>query len=222
MIYSVLRNRLNIGQKKREELMEKLDEFLNIHTTGVHEPDDPTLFDYNRTESTEYRVLDRLFKHYRVQSHDKLVDFGAGKGRVLFYVHYYQNIPVTGIEMNQLAFADLKQNKANYFKEHADNKNELTIIQGLVEDYEIKQEDTIFYFFNPFSINIFKQVMKSIRQSLRKHPRQADIIFYYPPKNIKNYILNETSFKEFKKIETRQHQIFHEYISVFRSQPIIN
>lgn len=202
--------------------MKNLDNILNIHTTGVHEPNDPSLFDYNRTESTEYRVLNRLFKDYSVQSSDRLVDFGAGKGRVLFYIHYYHNIPVTGIEMNDLSFTDLEQNKVSYFSEHQGVEDEITIIKGLVEDYEIKSEDTIFYFFNPFSIKIFKYVMKSIQRSLKDHPRQADIIFYYPPKNIKNYILNETSFKELQKIETTPSTQFHEYISIFHSQPIVN
>jgi len=202
--------------------MKNLDKFLNIHTKGVHELEDPSLFEYNRTESTEYRVLNKLFKNYSVQSHDKLVDFGAGKGRILFYVHYYHNIPVTGIEMNTLSFADLQKNRMNYFNKHAGNENEITLIEGLVENYEIKPEDTIFYFFNPFSINIFKLVMEAIQQSLKKHPRQADIIFYYPPKNIKNYIVNNTSFDELQKIKTTSSLGFHEYISIFRSQPIIN
>ena len=202
--------------------MKNLDKFLNIHTKGAHELEDPSLFEYNRTESTEYRVLNKLFKNYSIQSDDKLVDFGAGKGRILFYVHYYHNIPVTGIEMNELSFADLQKNRMNYFNKHAGNENEITLIKGLVEDYEIKSEDTLFYFFNPFSLNIFKNVMKSIQQSLRNYPRQADIIFYYPPENIKNYILNDTSFNGLQKIETTWYKGSREHISIYRSQPILN
>jgi len=202
--------------------MKNLDNFLNIYTKGTHELEDPSLFEYNRTESTEYRVLNKLFKNYSIQSHDKLVDFGAGKGRILFYVHYYHNIPVTGIEMNELSFADLQKNRINYFNKHSGNADEITLMKGLVEDYEVRPEDTLFYFFNPFSLNVFKDVMKSIQQSLRNHPRQADIIFYYPSQNLKDYIIKTTAFKELQKIETTWYRGYREHISIFRSQPIIN
>ncbi len=48
------------------------------------------------------------------------------------------------------------------------------------EEYQIKDSDTVFYFFNPFSVKILSKVLASIKESYYNCNRQRKLIFYYP------------------------------------------
>src|SRR5690554_6158733 len=92
-----------IIMRKRGILMneKKYDQTLNISTSGIREWRKRKLADdYNRYEATPYKALDKLFKKYSFNQHDKLIDFGCGRGRVSFYIHNRFQISVTGIEAN--------------------------------------------------------------------------------------------------------------------------
>ena len=47
---------------------------------------------------------------------------------------------------------------------------------GLAEQYEIQKTENIFYFFNPFSADIFKKVVKNIMKSYEEHNRTMHLI----------------------------------------------
>lgn len=71
---------------------------------------------------------------------------------------------------------------------------------GLAEQYEVKGTDNIFYFFNPFSIEIFKQVVYNILQSIQEDPRMVDIILYYPMAEYKQFLQMHTPFQLITKV----------------------
>lgn len=92
-----------------------MDNKLNIETQAMREwveLDD--LVTYNRLESTPYQALDKLFEFNELGLDSNFVDFGCGTGRVAFYIHNRFNIPVTGIELNQLTYHDLINNYHSY------------------------------------------------------------------------------------------------------------
>ena len=76
------------------------DELLNIKTEGEQVGFNESLH-YHRYEPTPYVALEILFKQYELKSTDRIVDFGCGKGRLNFYIHYLFNSSVIGIEMNE-------------------------------------------------------------------------------------------------------------------------
>ena len=47
-------------------------------------------------------------------------------------------------------------------------------------DYEISPEDNYFYFFNPFSHEVFREVIEKIMESAKAHPRDINLLVYYP------------------------------------------
>lgn len=158
----------------------QIDQTLNIRTTGIREWKE-NQHHYHRCESTPYRGLDRLFQVYQMPRNPHFVDFGCGRGRVPIYVYHHFKIPVRGIELHDLTFDELLANKERYQVKYSENFNEDIYLEyGHAENYEIQKEDNVFYFFNPFSIVIFDQVMTNIEESIKKHPRDADVILYYP------------------------------------------
>lgn len=177
----------------------KYDRLLNIKTMGLREWRDQTL-GYNRYEATPYRALESLFQSYKLEKTDKVVDFGCGRGRVAFYMHNRFQVPVTGVEVNELTYEEALNNKVRYRQIAKHIKAPIRFEYGLAEYHKIEPADNRFYFFNPFSVNIFGKVVNNILHSVRKEERPVDIILYYPLPKYKKFIKKATPFKLINKI----------------------
>lgn len=175
------------------------DRTLHIKTVGLREWG-KNVTAYNRYEATPYVALNKLFEHYRFNKDDRLVDFGCGRGRVAFYVHHHFQIPVTGVEAHDKTFEEALKNKETYMKKMKRNVL-INFVYALAEQYEIDKEENCFYFFNPFSLKIFKRVIRNILTSVKEHKREIDLILYYPLPEFKEFLKIHTSFKKLNKIK---------------------
>ena len=61
------------------------------------------------------------------------------------------------------------------------------------EDYKVTPLDNKFYFFNPFSLQLFIKVLNNILISVEEFPREIDLIFYYPSEEYIDYLENYTA-----------------------------
>ncbi len=168
----------------------KFDKLLNINTRGTRES--IKVYHY-RYEGTPYSDLELLFNQIKLTKNDHLVDFGAGKGRICIYVHYLFNCFVDGIEANLSTFHDSLLNLTDYYN-HFDYDEKITFNYGLAEEFEIKKEHNVFFFFNPFSIQIFKHVLSNIDKSLNNNPRKITIILAYPIIEYINYLIDHDKY----------------------------
>jgi SAM-dependent methyltransferase len=175
------------------------DELLNIETEGNQRGYNKS-FHYHRYEPTPYHALEKLFAEYELTSSDHIVDFGCGKGRLNFFIHYLFHASVTGVEMNEKLYEEAMENKANYLIK-AKNKGEIQFQCCLAEKYEINPLDNTFYFFNPFTIPIFWKIINNILVSVEKSKREVDVILYYPSEDYIYYLENHTLFELIKEIQ---------------------
>jgi SAM-dependent methyltransferase len=175
------------------------DELLNIETEGNQRGYNKS-FHYHRYEPTPYHALEKLFAEYELTSSDHIVDFGCGKGRLNFFIHYLFHASVTGVEMNEKLYEEAMENKANYLIK-AKNKGEIQFQCCLAEKYEINPLDNRFYFFNPFTIPIFWKIINNILVSVEKYKREVDVILYYPSEDYIYYLENHTLFELIKEIQ---------------------
>lgn len=178
---------------------EHFEKILNIKTSG----DQKVFYDsfhYNRYEATSYDALETLFKDYKLNESDSIVDFGCGKGRLNFYLNYSFNCHATGIEMNNYFYDMAFDNKKDYLKKHNKKEDKINFIKCFAENYEIKATDNKFYFFNPFSVQIFMKVLSNILISVEEFERTVDIILYYPSEDYIYYIEKCTAFTLKKEI----------------------
>ncbi len=174
---------------------------------------------YNPTESTEYKVLDKLVQEFQPPKNSKLVDFGCGTGRALFYFHYYWNIKSIGIELMDEAFDILETNYDNYLSKINELKiphQDLYIFQTFAEHFEIENDVNVFYFFNPFSTRIFQAVLNNILTSFLNYPRDLYIILYYPDRKYLEYLSNKTQFKLYKNIDINSKEDNRERVLIFK------
>lgn len=178
----------------------KLDRILQIRTVGLREWGSKAAA-YNRYEATPYSALDKLSQVYKFNQNDRLVDFGCGRGRVTFYIHNKYKIPVTGVEAHDKTFEEALKNKQTYRKKRQHIKAPIKLEYALAELYEVDEEDNIFYFFNPFSIKIFKRVVMNILKSVKQSERTVELILYYPLPEFKQFLRESTPFEIINKIK---------------------
>lgn len=171
------------------------DKLLNIDTVGIQKEFKQSSH-YYRYEATPYSALLELFNHYELNKHDRIVDFGCGKGRLNFFAHYLFDTPGIGVEMNQSLYERAVNNKNRFFK-GSTTRDKIQFYHCLAEEYEINPLDNRFYFFNPFSIQIFMAVINNILLSAEKNMREMDVILYYPSDEY-IYYLNHHHFFELK------------------------
>lgn len=169
------------------------DEILKIETGNkgsfpVQDQDDSPY------EATPYSFLESLFSELPLSSTDGLVDYGSGKGRLLFFIHYRFHAKAVGVEKNQELHKIAEENKAIY-----NDRARIKLINISAENYQPTKSDTHFYFFNPFSLDILKKVITNILSSAKDHPRPIKLIFYYPRQKYIDYLL-DTPFVLYKEI----------------------
>lgn len=196
----------------------KVDQLLGIRTVGIREWGRELDNLYNRYEATPYHALDRLFKKYKFEKNARVVDFGCGRGRVTFYMHHHFNIPVTGVEANDKTFDELLKNEESYRKKMNEQSAPLQFDFALAELYDVSVEDNVFYFFNPFSLKIFRKVVTNILKSIKKKDRTIDLILYYPLPEFMRHLQNKTPFELINRIKAPgEHGKYGEFL-IYRIQ----
>ncbi len=148
----------------------QMDRKLHIDTTGIVQYYSDS--HHNRYEPTDYRVLERLVDF--IDNDTVLLDYGCGKGRVDFYFRKMCGATCIGIEYNeevyQCALENLKTSKMD----------RIHFVCQDATTYLVPKEVNCFYFFNPFSIQLFQKVINQILCSYYENPRKIKIILYYP------------------------------------------
>ncbi len=166
------------------------DALLGIHTEEIQR-DGKDTYHFHRYEPTPYAVIDTLFDVYTPQKEDVLVDFGCGLGRLNFYLEHRFGIQSVGVEMVEAYYLRALENQKTY----NGKKENISFVHTAAQDYEISSFDTIFYFFNPFSVNIFRRVVNHILASFESHPRKITLLLYYPEDECIFYLEHHTDFR---------------------------
>lgn len=142
-------------------------------------------------EPTPYSVLERLVESETISSENVLIDYGCGKGRVGFFLHNWCKCKVIGIDFDERMCDAAQKNLLNYTGGISGKRKSLvddnvSSMECLIqfkcvdaEKYEIEDAD-MFYFFNPFSVEILQSVIGKIRKSYYDNPREMRLFFYYP------------------------------------------
>lgn len=169
------------------------ENLLNIKTSGEQKIFNESIH-YNRYEPTSYHAIEVLCKNYIFNVEDSIVDFGCGKGRLNFFINYFFNSTVTGVEMNNFYYNEATGNKRSYLRTHKIKKDNINFINCLAEKYIINSTDNKFYFFNPFSMQIYAKVIKNILSSIEVYERTIDVILYYPSNDYIYFMENKSPF----------------------------
>ncbi len=145
------------------------------------------------------------------------MDFGSGRGRVVFYANYLFDCQTKGIEANPITYDEAINNLHDYLKIKKNALESVNFELIKAEDYLIKNTDNVFYFFNSFSVVVFKKVISKIVNSVKEFPRKITLIMYYSFQDYLDFLNVHTNFKVVKEItddtssNLQQNFIIYEY-----------
>lgn len=175
------------------------DKLLNINTIGNQNWKSTSTHNHPY-EPTLYIALEELFENYKLREDDHIVDFGCGMGRLIFYINYNFQSYAKGVEINERYYEEALINKINYKKKNKKYMDKINFYCDLAQQYKISYLDNKFYFFNPFSIQIFSKVIDNILESYENNIRDMDIIMYYPSNEYLDFLDYKTPFTLNKEV----------------------
>jgi SAM-dependent methyltransferase len=128
---------------------------------------------------TKARSFKQLMNKLDFPDNCVFVDFGSGKGRVLILASQFGFNKVIGIEFSPKLCAEARKNISIYKKKAGAAPN-IQIIESDVVDYQINDNDNVFFLYNPFNRVIMDIVLTNIISSLRNRQRKIWLIYNHP------------------------------------------
>lgn len=180
------------------------DDLLHISTEEEHHQF-PVITHYHRYEPTAYNDLVMLAEAIRPLLHhnEQLVDFGSGLMRVPIFMNYLLPIHTLGIELNKALYMDGMKNVESY-QQHHQSHYDIRSLNVNVTDYQFTGSESILFFFNPFSADIFKSVLyQFLTHTSYKH--RVLVILYYAKVEYIDAIHQLNIFNEIKRIPLAQY-----------------
>jgi len=132
----------------------------------------------NRQESTPTHHLKKILSFLSINSEDVFIDMGSGGGRVMIIAGRLPFKKIIGVDVSEELNKICKRN-IQKMKHHLKCKKFENITSN-ASDYQISDEATFIYFFNPFGKEVMKDVFNSIMRSISRRPRKVKIIWYNP------------------------------------------
>lgn len=122
--------------------------------------------------------LRRILPPREVTDHDVFVDFGSGMGRVVLQAARYPFRKVIGVEVSETLHSIARENIDRNRQRLRCPDTELVHADAL--DYELPDDVTVAFLYNPFRGEIFATVIERLLQSVERNPRPLRIIYVNP------------------------------------------
>jgi SAM-dependent methyltransferase len=169
----------------------------------------------SRYIATAWHVLPRVLRYVGVSESDTFVDFGCGKGRV---VHQAARRPfrrVIGVEISpelaEIARAGLEARR------HQHRCKNVEIVVSDVATYRVPDDVTVAYFFRPFEGESFEALLRSIVDSIDRHPRRVRLIYVWPTQESHSMILATERFRLVKEESSSLLKLRSHRLAIFES-----
>lgn len=122
--------------------------------------------------------LRRILPPQEVTDRDVFVDFGSGMGRVVLQAARYPFRKVIGVEVSETLHGIARENiDHNRWRLRC---SDIDLVHADVLEYEIPDDVTVAFLYNPFQGEIFAIVIERLLQSVERNPRPLRIIYVNP------------------------------------------
>jgi hypothetical protein len=133
----------------------------------------------NYVPTLPYRIK-RILREIPIQDHSQFtfIDFGSGKGRVLFVAAEYPYRRIQGVEFARELHLQAQENLRTF----SGWKQQCARIESVymdASDFEFPEDNLVLYFFNPFTASIMRRVLGNLRSSLDRNPREVFLVSVY-------------------------------------------
>jgi hypothetical protein len=126
-----------------------------------------------------WRPLREMFRYCPITRGDVLLDYGSGKGRtVVWAAAHYRFRRIIGVELDERLNRSAQANLARWNGRLL--CDEVDFICTDATEYEVPDDVTVIYFFNPFLGSVFEKVVGKIEESLARNPRDLTVLYGHP------------------------------------------
>ena len=139
--------------------------------------------------------LRRILPKQEVSENDVFIDFGSGMGRVVYQAARYPFKRVIGVELCE----ELNETARRNIQGSIDRlrcKN-VELITSDVLAYEIPDDVTVAYLYNPFTGSIFRAVIDKLIASIERNPRMVRIVYNDP---VEESVLLAAGARELRRV----------------------
>ncbi|MFK7832350.1 MAG: hypothetical protein AB8B52_03660 [Winogradskyella sp.] len=135
--------------------------------------------DYGHYQGANTLLVKKLLKRLNLDKNQTFIDLGSGKGRILLLANAYGFSAVKGIELSK-ELCDISEKNTTAFFAKSKLKSKISILNIDATTYKFDKTDGVLFMYNPFNGTLFEKVVKNLKQSLVKHPRNLTIIYINP------------------------------------------
>jgi SAM-dependent methyltransferase len=154
--------------------------YLGIHTRGSIArqdlSDDPTTVDY---EAVGYRTLARALRFVNVAG-GAFLDLGCGKGRPLAVAATRHFSRVVGVDQSAALCGLARENLQRLAARGHRRCGATEVLQADAKTFEIPEDVSVVFLFNPFTGHILEAVLENLRVSLGRRPRPLSVLYVLP------------------------------------------
>jgi SAM-dependent methyltransferase len=130
-------------------------------------------------QPTRLRLARRVLSSLNVAPRGAFVDFGCGKGRVLLLAAEFGFRRITGVEFAK-ELCDIAADNIARYQEKTGSRTDIRIVEADAAEYVVKNDENVFFMFNPFSPALVEKVVGNIARSLKNGRRDGVIIYNNP------------------------------------------
>ena len=153
-----------------------------LDTESIEMLDDLTIDSGSRDNGFYYapsppRVVHAFLANVPAVDGFSFVDFGSGKGLVLFVAAEYPFAEIIGVEFAR----ELHETACANIQRYQNPQQRCAKIRSVCQDaaqFEIPSENCVLYFCNPFNETIMQSVLENISASHAEHKQKIYILFH--------------------------------------------
>jgi hypothetical protein len=164
-------------------------------------------------EASDWLDLRRALAKRKIRPTDVFIDFGSGKGRIVYQAAKFPFARVIGVEISPKLNELARQNVDNRRHKLACDNIEFVTVDAA--DFEVPDDATIAYLYHPFSGGTFEAVIGNIIESLDRNPRRLTVVYQMPWRE--DYVLGTGRFELVRTLKRRSGH--PRRIAVYESTP---
>jgi SAM-dependent methyltransferase len=104
------------------------------------------------------------------------VDVGCGKGRVLLLATEFGFRRIVGVEASR-ALCDIAGSNVRNISRTRSGCDRVSVLHADATEFDIPADAGLFYFYEPFAVDVSVAVLERIEESIRQYPRRVVLCF---------------------------------------------
>jgi hypothetical protein len=169
-----------------------------------------------RYEPSGWSYLPRALDGEQVRPGDVFIDFGSGKGRVVYQAAGYPFARVVGVEISEQLNEVARRNIER--KRHRLTCKQIQLVTSDAATFPVPDDMAFAYFFFPFVGDTFRKVIANIVESIDRRPRPLKLIYVCP--NMGQEILATGRFRLLRTSRGGRRDVEGRRISIYTNEGV--